>query len=428
MTFPGAEIVDIVRVGQEGDGIAAMADGAALFVPFGLPGERVLVRPSAKRGEGFAARIEGIERSSPERVPAACVHFGVCGGCALQHWEHAAYSAWKSGLLTAALQRAGYAIAPLPTIVTPPHSRRRMDLAIRRVAGGTVELGLHAARDKSVVDLAECTVLHPDLVALLPRLRAVLKSLQALGQEGSAVVNLLDSGPDILLRTDKKLAVSDRTFLANFAAETGCPRISWAQNTGTPETAALLRPPVTSLSGTNVTVPPGGFMQATREGEAAIVAAAMAGLPAKPTAKARVLELFAGSGTLTFAIAKHMRVHAVEGDAAAFASLKAACNATGQTGRITVEHRDLARQPLQAKEIAGFDTVVLDPPHGGAAAQIGLIAASGVKRVIYVSCNPTALGRDALALKQAGYKLASAQPVDQFLWSARLESVCVFTK
>lgn len=428
MTLPGAEIVEIVRVGQEGDGIAALADGTPLFVPFGLPGERALVRPSAKRGDGFAAQIESIERSSLERAPAPCAHFGVCGGCALQHWDAAAYSAWKSNLLTAALQRAGYAIAPQPMIVTPPHSRRRVDLAIRRLPNGTILLGLHTARDKTVVDLTECTVMHPTLVALLPKLRVVLKSLQALGHEGSAVVNLLDSGPDILLRTDKKLAVADRSFLANFANETGCPRITWAQNTGEPEVAALLRPATTSLSGTLATIPPGGFLQATPDGEAAIIAAVMAGLPAKPTNKARVLELFAGSGTLTFAIAKHMRVHAVEGDAAAHASLKLAANATGQTGRVTTEMRDLARRPLQVKEISAFDTVVLDPPHGGAPAQIGLIAASGIKRVIYVSCNPTALGRDALALKQAGYKLASAQPVDQFLWSARLESVCVFVK
>jgi 23S rRNA (uracil1939-C5)-methyltransferase len=271
-------------------------------------------------------------------------------------------------------------------------------------------------------------VLHPDLVALLPPLRAVLKSLQALAREGSAVVNLLDSGPDILLRTDKKLGVTDRTFLADFAGTVRSPRITWAQNTDTPEVAALLRPPVTSLSGTSVTIPPGGFLQASREGEKAIVEAVLAGLPTKTNSKTRVLELFAGSGTLTFAIAQKMRVHAAEGDAAAYASLKAAANASGQTGRVTSEQRDLSRQPYQPKEITAYDAVVLDPPHGGAAAQIGLIAASGVKRVIYVSCNPTALGRDALSLRQAGYKLASAQPVDQFLWSARLESVCVFVK
>ncbi len=427
MKIPDAEIVEILRVGQEGDGIAALADGTPLFVPFGLPGERAMVKPSVKRGDGFAAHIDHIERSSLERVPAACQHFGICGGCSLQQWQMESYAAWKTGLLDMALRRAGFMPKLDPIVITPPGTRRRMDLAIRRTQAGIV-LGLHTARDKNVIDLAECPVLHPELMALVPKLRDVLRRLQALGHEGSAIVNLLDSGPDILLRTDKKLAVSDRTILAAFAEANRVPRVSWAQNTAQPETAALLRPPITSLAGTPVAVPPGGFMQATADGEAAIVAAVMAGLPPKPVAKARVLELFAGSGTLTFAIVKHMRVHAVEGDAAAHASLKAAANTTGQTGRITTEQRDLARQPLSAKEVSAFDTVLLDPPHGGASTQIAQIAASTIKRVIYVSCNPTALGRDALMLKQAGFKLVSAVPVDQFLWSARLESVSVFVK
>jgi 23S rRNA (uracil1939-C5)-methyltransferase len=177
-----------------------------------------------------------------------------------------------------------------------------------------------------------------------------------------------------------------------------------------------------------VVPPPGGFLQASRPGEAAIIAAVMAGLPAKPTAKSRVLELYAGSGTLTFAIARHMRVHAVEGDPLAAASLKGAADASGQTGRVTVEKRDLVRQPLSAKEIDAFACVVLDPPHGGAETQTAQIAASKIKRVIYVSCNPGALGRDAAMLRAVGFKLVSTQPVDQFLWSARLESVSVFMR
>jgi 23S rRNA (uracil1939-C5)-methyltransferase len=224
------------------------------------------------------------------------------------------------------------------------------------------------------------------------------------------------------------LSVVDRTRLAAFAHEHGMPRVMWAHNTGIPETAALLRPPITDFSGTKVTSPPGGFMQASKPGEAAIIAAVLAGLPAKPTAKSRVLELYAGSGTLTFAILTKMRVHAVEGDAPACAALQAAANASGKTGRLTIEQRDLQRRPLSAKEIDAFQVVVLDPPHGGAETQTAQIAASKIKRVIYVSCNPGALARDALMLKQAGFKLESCVPVDQFLWSARLESVCVFVR
>lgn len=416
----------IDRLGSDGDGVGELPDGERVYVPFTLPDEIVRVRITGKRGEGRAGVAEEIVSPSAHRVAPACVHFGTCGGCSLQHWEASEYLAWKSNLLSAALRRAGFAPEPAAIVQTLAGARRRMDLAIRRDL--TVTLGLHTARDSAVVDLRECSVMHPDLFRLVAPLRVLLRGLGALKREGSAVVNLLDSGPDVLLRTDGQLNVTDRTKLAAFAVEHGMPRVMWAQNTGTPELAAGLRPATTNLSGTQVVPPPGGFLQASRAGETAIIAAVLAGLPTKPTAKARVAELYAGSGTLTFAIAPRMRVAAYEGDIGASAALKAAADASGQTGRVTVERRDLSRQPLSGKELSAFAVVVLDPPHGGAATQTEQIAASTVKRVIYVSCNPQALARDAAMLRMAGFKLVSAVPVDQFLWSARLESVCVFTR
>ncbi len=403
-----------------------LAGGERVYVPFTLPGETARIRPTGKRGEGFAATVEELLITSPDRVAPVCTHFGTCGGCSIQHWAGAEYLAWKSNLLTAALRRAGFTPEPAPIVQTAPHARRRMDLAIRRDLN--ITLGLHTARDSAVVDLRECPVMHPDLFRLIAPMRVLFRSLAALKREGSAVVNLLDSGPDLLLRTDGVLTTPDRTRLAAFAVEHGMPRVMWAQNTGLPELAAGLRPATTDFSGTKVIPPAGGFLQASKAGEAAIIQAVLAGLPTKPTAKSRVAELYAGSGTLTFAIARRMRVAAFEGDTGASAALKAAAAASGQTGRVTVERRDLARQPLSAKELSAFAVVVLDPPHGGAATQTEQIAASTVKRVIYVSCNPAALARDAAMLRSAGFKLVSSVPVDQFLWSARLESVSVFTR
>jgi 23S rRNA (uracil1939-C5)-methyltransferase len=431
VTLPAPAEIRIERLGSDGDGVGELPSGERVYVPFTLPGELVEIRPTGKRGEGFACSVDRIVEVSPHRVRPECLHFGVCGGCSLQHYALAEYLAWKANLLSAALRRAGFAPEAAPIVQTPPYQRRRMDLAIRREIGlrqGGVTLGLHAARDQTVIDITECHVLHPTLFKLIEPLRGLLRGLNALGREGSAIVNLLDSGPDLLLRTDRPLSVVDRTRLAAFAREHGLPRVMWAQNTGIPETAALLRPAVTNFSGTAVIPPAGGFLQASRPGEAAIIEAVLAGLPAKSTPKSRVLELYAGSGTLTFAIEQKMRVHAVEGDTVASAALKSAANASGKTGRITVEQRDLQRRPLSAKEIDAFAVVVLDPPHGGAETQTAQIAASKVKRVIYVSCNPGALARDALMLKQAGFKLESCVPVDQFLWSARLESVSVFVR
>jgi 23S rRNA (uracil1939-C5)-methyltransferase len=297
-----------------------------------------------------------------------------------------------------------------------------MDLAARRTRDG-VALGLHRQRDTAIVDLTTCLVLRPALVALVPPLRRLLMRLQALRREASVIANLLDSGPDVLLRSDAPLQLADRIALTGFARANGLPRIAWAHRGDEPEPVAVLRPPTLSLSGVDIIPPPGAFLQASAKGEAAIVAAALAALPAE----GRIGELFAGCGTITFALAKHARVAAWEGDAAATSALRAAAGKAGLASRIEVKQRDLARQPLQAKELRSFTAVVLDPPFAGAAAQVAQIAAARVPAVIYVSCNPATLSRDARLLHRAGYRLRAATPIDQFLWSARLESVVAFS-
>jgi 23S rRNA (uracil1939-C5)-methyltransferase len=285
----------------------------------------------------------------------------------LQHWRDDAYVAWKTDLLRTALRRGGYADAVLADPArTGPRERRRMDLAALRTSGRII-LGLHRLRSADVVDLAECHVLHPTLTALIAPLRALLSRLRALRREGSVIANLLDSGVDVLLRTDAALEIADRTALTEFARAHGLPRIAWAQRNDEPEPVAILRPPTTTLSGVSITPPPGAFLQASAPGEAAIIAAVLDAVPAK----GRIVELFAGCGSITFALAQRARVTAWEGDPASVSALRSAANHAGLSGRIAVTQRDLARQPLQAKELAGFTAVVLDPPLAGAAAQIG---------------------------------------------------------
>jgi 23S rRNA (uracil1939-C5)-methyltransferase len=380
-----------------------------------LPGEKVLATRAGSR-----ARLDEIVTPSPDRVSPPCPHFGACGGCSLQHWHADPAGNWKAGLLGQALQRAGFHNIPLrPLARTPPGTRRRIDLAFQRDGAG-FKLGLHTRLSQGITDLGTCLVLNPVLVALLDPLRRLLPRLRAVRRSGSALLNLLEDGPDLLLRTDAPLTTNDRTLLADFARTEGLCRISHAQGTGIAETACLLRPPSLTLSGAKITPPPAAFLQATPEGEAAIIGAVMAGLQNLP-AKARIAELFAGCGTLSFALAALCRVTAWEGDAAAIAALRSA-----HVTRIEAIQRDLSRQPLRAKELSGFAAVVLDPPWQGAAEQMPELVAARPKRVIYVSCNPATLGRDAAALFKAGYEVMAATPIDQFVWSARLESVVVF--
>ena len=420
--LPPAADVRIERIGADGDGIATLPDGTKLYIAGALPGELVRALPIAGRGEGWAAETLAIITSSPERASPPCPHFGACGGCALQHWRDDAYLEWKSGLLRAALARAGFPDAPIaPIAQSPAGSRRRVDLALRRAAGN-VQVGLHRRGGADIVDLQSCVVLDPTLSALLAPLRAVLAPLSALRRSGSAIVNLLETGADLLLRTDADLTTADRTALTGFAAAHGLSRVAWARGSGGPEPVCILRPPAISLSSVTVFPPPGAFLQATPAAEAAIVAAVLAGLSHAMPARARIVELFAGCGTLTFPLAARGRVIAFEADEATVASLRRA--AAGRP--IAVVARDLARQPLGAEELAGAAAVVLDPPYAGAAPQMAALAASRVPRIIYASCNPATLARDARGLRDGGYEVLAASPIDQFRWSAQLESVVVF--
>jgi 23S rRNA (uracil1939-C5)-methyltransferase len=414
---------DIQRMGSAGDGIAATPSGP-LHVSRTLPGETVLATP-AGRGQ---AVLDAVHTPSPDRVEPPCPHFVEgCGGCALQHWAMPAQSAWKRARLAEALSRAGYEDAPVaPAIETPPNARRRADLAIRRHHGGAVTVGFHARGSTEVLDLRECHVLDPRLFAVLAPLRLLLRRLNALAREGSAMVNLLDTGPDLLLRTDRDLDAAGRGLLATFAASLGLPRIAWARGDGLPEPAAQLGPVRLTLSGIEVAPPPGAFLQASPQGEAAIVGAVLAGLPERLPARARILDLYAGLGTLSFPLSARARVTAVEGDAAAHAALDAAARRAG--GRVQAVRRDLARQPYMPPELKDYAAAVLDPPYGGAEEQVAQVARSALRHLVYVSCNPVALARDAAVLRGAGFAVTAATPVDQFRWSAHLESVVAFSR
>lgn len=418
--------LDVTALGAAGDGFARLPDGGSCFVPRSLPGEALTARALRRRGDGWFADLETVHRASPDRIAPPCRHFAACGGCALQHWADAPYAEWKRAKLVEALSRAGFADAPVgPLLRTPPRARRRADLALRRQPGGGVTLGFHARVGGAIVDLRTCEVLDPRLVALFDPVREALRGFSALKREGSAVLNLLDTGPDLLLRTDGALDAAGRSRCAAFASAHGIPRVAWALGNAAPEMAAQHGPAAIRFGDAVVHPPPGAFLQASPAGEAAILDAVLDGLPERLTARAAIAELHAGIGTLSFALAERARVTAFEVSAEAVGALAAAAGRTG--ARITAVRRDLARQPLLAAELKPFAAVVLDPPFAGAPEQVPLLARARVPRVVYVSCNPAALARDARTLKEAGYRVLSAVPVDQFLWSPHLEAVVAFS-
>lgn len=419
--------LEVTALGAAGDGIATLPDGATCFVPRAVPGDRVRVVLGARRRDGVPARLMEVLSAGRDRVAPDCPHFDQgCGGCAVQHVAPSAQAVWKRDRLRAALARAGFPDAPVAeTVATPPGRRRRADFAVRRGPGG-VAVGFHQAGGAEVLDLVTCTVLDPRLVALIAPLRDMLRRMPALRRDGSAVVNLLDTGPDVVLRTDGPITAQERVALAAFAQQAGIPRIGWALKDGTIEIAAQSGPATIALSGAVVAPAPGAFLQASPDGEAAIIAAVVAALPAKLAGRGRIADLHAGLGTLSVPLAARGRVTAFESDAAAVTALAAAAGRAGVP--VSAVRRDLDRQPLTVEEFAGFAAVVLDPPFGGAAEQVKLLARSAVPTVVYVSCNPAALTRDAKVFAEAGWTLAAATPIDQFVHSAQMEAVVAFTR
>jgi 23S rRNA (uracil1939-C5)-methyltransferase len=411
--------LDIEKLGTEGAGLARL-DGRSVLVPDALPGERVRVRL-----DGDAVTLLERCKDAPDRIAPPCRHFGTCGGCVLQHLAPSPYAAFKATLIQGALSRHGLGGTPIAAVaVSPPHSRRRAVLAARRIGAGVV-LGFRGRASHHIVDLAQCPVLLPALDALLPKLRALAADILAPGQQATLMLTAADTGVDLGLGlpVEPKLAVLQG--LADFAEHHSLARLWWRVGGGEPVPAAQRRPVQIRFGAIAVDLPPGGFLQATAAGEAALFAAAQEWLGGAR----RIADLFAGIGTFALGLADgaNRPVHAVEQDAAARAALAAAARRAGLV-RVSSECRDLEARPLLAPEFAGFDAVLFDPPRAGARAQAEQLAQSRVTSIIGVSCNPASFARDAAILVAGGYTLDCIRPIDQFLWSNQIELIGRFRR
>jgi 23S rRNA (uracil1939-C5)-methyltransferase len=392
----------IVGLGAQGDGIAEAADGPR-YVPFALPGERV--RP------GKAGVPEVLSLPSAERRPPLCRHFGVCGGCVAQHMSDGLYADWKRGILVAAFRQRGIdaEVAPLKRIAAA--SRRRTAMTAR-CQGGQIVLGYHPRESGAVFQVAECPVLLPEIVARFGALRAIASCLS----EGEIRLTLLatPAGLDVAIALGRPVGAKTTMRLAQLAAEHRLARIS-IDGQSMVERAV----PRLELAGLTVSPPPGAFLQAVSAAEAAISEEVLAAA-GKPR---RAADLFCGLGTLAFALARSAKVKAIDSDPAAIEALRLAARHAKGLKPIEADVRDLFREPLSASELNGFDAVLFDPPRAGAKAQAAELARSRVPVVVAVSCYPGTLARDVRILIDGGYRLERVVPIDQFLFSAHVESV-----
>jgi 23S rRNA (uracil1939-C5)-methyltransferase len=284
-----------------------------------------------------------------------------------------------------------------------------------------VHLGFTQAQSHRLIDLDECWVLAPELFALLQPLRGLLAA--QLPQSGRIDVHLAiaDQGIDVVLKGRLAEGLAAIEAITAFARRHRLARLSIDDAYG-PEARWAPEPVTVTLGGVAVPLPPGAFLQATREGEAALTDTVRA-----IVGDARnVADLFAGLGTFALGMGPETRVYAAEGAREAVLALKGA-GAMAQR-QLFVDHRDLFRRPLTVDELDRFDAVILDPPRAGAREQAAALAGCRVSQIAYVSCNPSSFARDAKAMCEGGYRLDWVQPVGQFLWSTHVELVAAFSR
>ena len=401
----------IDRLAHRGDGVADTPEGP-VFVPYTLPGETV----EAERVPGHPDRrhLLRIDTPSPERIAPICPHFGVCGGCAIQHWTEARYREWKRDLLVSALRQAGLDTPVGELIDAHGEGRRRAVFHARRGQRDILEVGFAALRAHHIVGIDRCPVLAPSLGGAIKAAWAVAEALAPERKPLDIQVTASETGIDMDVRGSGPLSAARMSALATIA---GAQRLARITRHG--ELVAQRAVPTVTMGKARIALPPGSFLQATAKGEETL-----AGLVAGHVDKAKlVADLFCGLGPFALRLAERVRVAAFDSDAASIAAVQAAASATSGLKPVDAEARDLFRRPLVGPELKKFDAVVFDPPRQGAEAQSRELARSTVPLVIAVSCNPATFARDVKILTDGGYKLTDVTPVDQFRYSAHVEIV-----
>jgi 23S rRNA (uracil1939-C5)-methyltransferase len=405
-------IVTIDRLGHLGDGIAMGPDGP-VFIPQMLPGE--VVEGDLQGDHLLNARIV---TPSPNRIRPPCAHARTCGGCMMQHAADDFVADWKTGIVKGALEGQGLSTLFRPILTSPPGSRRRAALSARRTKGGGL-LGFHARASDTLVAVPNCQLLRPDLIATFPALDALVRIGGSRSAEMALTVTSSLSGPDVVVTCGKPADSTAQMELARLAEAHGLARLTWNG-----EIVALRSMPMQRFGRALVGPPPGAFLQATAEGETALLqSVALAVGSAR-----KITDLFAGVGTFTLPLAERAEVHAVESLAPMLAALEKGARGAEGLRRVTTETRDLYRRPLEPDEFKGVEAVVIDPPRAGAEAQTHTLAAAKVPVIASVSCNPVTFARDARILVNAGYVLDWLQVVDQFRWSPHVELVARFSR
>ncbi|MFU8877535.1 MAG: 23S rRNA (uracil(1939)-C(5))-methyltransferase RlmD [Wenzhouxiangellaceae bacterium] len=426
--------VEINDLAHDGRGAGRVQDKVT-FVHGALPGERVLARLTGRNRRFDEGVMLAVEQASPERVEPACPWFGNCGGCALQHLEHAAQLGWKQQRLAQNFKRIGE-VTPEhwlePLSATPWNYRRRARLSVRNVPGkGRVLVGFREIGGRYVADIEACRILHPVFADRLMSLSALIGDLSIPDRIPQIECAAGDDSAAIVLRHLEPLNQDDLERLRAWSRDHDIA--VWLQPKG-PDSVHRLAPEQHRLAyrldafDLELEFHPQQFVQVNAAVNHLLTERAVDLLA--PSAGERVLDLFCGLGNFSLPLASRAgRVVGVELDPSLVESARTNARANGLENaefiaadlQQSIEQLEWMRQP--------FDAVLIDPPRSGAAEVLPLVAATGAGRIVYVSCDPATLARDAgMLVRDHGYHLQAAGIADMFPHTAHVESIALFVR
>ncbi|WP_417472918.1 23S rRNA (uracil(1939)-C(5))-methyltransferase RlmD [Luteimonas mephitis] len=429
---------DILDLSHDGRGVARRDSGKAVFIAGALPGERVMAKQTARSRSFDEAVTLEVLNASPDRVEPRCLHFGSCGGCALQHLEESKQIVAKQRVLQENLERIGHVT---PDVVLPPLTdaawgyRRKGRFSVRRVEKKDKTLVGFRERDpRFVADLSECHTVLPAIGAAIPALSALVDGLDARRDipqiefiAGDATAD--HGGIALVFRHLQPLSEGDRARLLAFAQ---AHRFALFLQPGGVDSVHPLWPVDPQLSfrlpawDLELKFRPLDFIQVNAGLNDRMIARTLELLDVQPGE--RVLDLFCGLGNFTLPLARVAdAVVGVEGDPGLVA--RARENAVHNNLPVVQFHAADLAQDLSghAWMRAGFDRLLLDPPRSGADVVLKQLPLKGLKRIVYVSCHPASLARDAgYLVNERGWKLRAAGVMDMFPHTAHVESIAMF--
>jgi len=419
------QTVRIAKLGRQGDGISATEpDNKAysVFVPFTLTGEKVTILSDGKRGD-----VLEIIEPSPNRIQPICPYFERCGGCSMQHLENKKYQTWKLDAIRTAFKHQGIKYTSNPEFENSPKidfidahgdGRRRVTLHIR-FTKGRILAGFMQARSRQLIDIEDCPILAPRLKNTPDIARGLAAPFASSKQKLDIQFTATPEGLDCDIQGAGNISPKTHIVLSECVQKHQLARL-----TIDGDTTLERRKPMMPMGSALVPLPPSSFLQATELGENTL-----ASLVLKGVGKAKkVADLFCGIGPFALRLATQSQVYAADSNIAMIDALKMATRFAKGLKPIKADARDLFRDPIYQDDLNAFNAIVINPARAGAHAQIQEIAASTVATVVYVSCDPKSLARDADILIQSGYQITQITAVDQFKYSNHVETVTVFKR